>query len=91
MVENGGRGAMVARLTPDQKVACSIHVALSLFNLPIFHCPVQSASLRQPNWIPNCPGVSRQSNELAISTISCLLCLTLSQRGARDRPTYMVS
>ena len=27
------RGAMVARLTPDQKVACSIHVG---FNLVVF-------------------------------------------------------
>jgi hypothetical protein len=26
------RGAMVARLTPDQKVACSIHVG---FNTPV--------------------------------------------------------
>ena len=25
------RGAMVARLTPDQKVACSIHVGVTLY------------------------------------------------------------
>jgi hypothetical protein len=33
-IHNRIRGAMVARLTPDQKVACSIHVG---FNTPILH------------------------------------------------------
>ena len=41
------RGAMVARLTPDQKVACSNHVGVIVFNLLgpelfffILACPV---------------------------------------------------
>jgi hypothetical protein len=36
----GIRGAMVARLTPDQKVACSIHVG---FKYPD-HCPTNTVA-----------------------------------------------
>ena len=32
----GPRGATVARLTPDQKVACSNHVGVNFFLFPFF-------------------------------------------------------
>jgi hypothetical protein len=35
-LHNRIRGAMVARLTPDQKVACSIHVGFNFNNTCFF-------------------------------------------------------
>ena len=36
MLDRRARGATVARLTPDQKVACSNHVGVICFSCPVF-------------------------------------------------------
>ena len=46
-------GAMVARLTPDQKVACSSHVGVIVFNLSrVFSCTaINIKLLRKLMWV----------------------------------------
>ena len=64
----GARGATVARLTPDQKVACSNHVGLSC--IAHFTSPSQLPHLHTLNNQPNTP--NQYSKHIITNTIQLL-------------------
>ena len=51
----GIRGAMVARLTPDQKVACSIHVGFKSLVVPTFFKNKKTFRAHSPITNSTCP------------------------------------